>query len=56
MKNKVQDLREVANYPRKGKKAFFVGGKIAKENGKGIVKDMSEEEKRKYPKRMEKIN
>ena len=50
MKNNVQDLREVANYPRKGQKAFFVGGKIAKENGKGIVKGMSEEEKRKYPK------
>jgi hypothetical protein len=55
MKSKVQDLREVANYPKKGQKAFFVGGKIAKENGKGIVKDMSEDEKRKYPKRMERI-
>jgi hypothetical protein len=56
MKDKVQDLREVANYPKRGRKAFFIGGKIAKENGKGIVKDMSEEEKRKYPNRMEKIN
>jgi hypothetical protein len=50
MKSNVQDLREVANYPKRGQKAFFIGGKIAQENGKGIVKDMSEEEKRKYPK------
>ena len=50
MKPKPQDLREVENYPRKGKKAFFIGGKIAKENGKGVVRDMSDEEKRKYPK------
>jgi hypothetical protein len=50
MKDKVQDLREVANYPKRGQKAFFVGSKIAKEGGKALVKDMSDEEKRKYPK------